>query len=595
MEHLKNTNEFAPSIVVTPDPMESLFSPGNNTSPWPQQIKENKLLKHQAELRTSLNSKLGAVFAAVPQATTDIREAIESKKIQSIDAAEMYEAFSDVFQSDPLNARLALYIPFELLPDKTWEPDSEELNLTAKKFGNIYMKAWHTLLNERDIRANFADGDIPERAFRKGPLPEVIKAAHLIPVLVQKNLLSISEVIQLAEHSKDDVLKNSIADTLPILADMNLLKESDMQRLSDSSDQLLSNMAIIIKSTPPKTEETKNQEEENLDKAWLKNIIPDIKKSFEQIENKQQAKQSGITDARVKWLIEIQEKKILDTYSKKIVQALSQKTLRTEDIHELLVESRDQHLVALATQSIRHADDHTTKQNPFDIPFESKQNKIESELGEVKDIANIIESNEELSKFLYPVSIMYGSKIKGYSSEKSDIDIAVFVKPNTDIQDRKHIKDLFAQLLVTQHIKDKPLEFWLEQNGDTLRIKDFTSADKSLGNSAIAYVLLHGAWCGKNETIKELYAKLLSEYLYSKNKKIFDEDARKVYLLELERDALQYRLMHKGYARHYPEQGGIKTANASGIDPDSMFWDSGYRRVATKLFLKKVFLPQLEK
>ena len=73
------------------------------------------------------------------------------------------------------------------------------------------------------------------------------------------------------------------------------------------------------------------------------------------------------------------------------------------------------------------------------------------------------------------------------------------------------------------------------------------------------------------------------------------EDARKNWLLEIERDTLQYRLMHKGNARHYPEQGGIQTENSGALDSESMFWDSGYRRVATQLFLKKVFLPQLEK
>jgi len=108
-------------------------------------------------------------------------------------------------------------------------------------------------------------------------------------------------------------------------------------------------------------------------------------------------------------------------------------------------------------------------------------------------------------------------------------------------------------------------------------------------------VLLEGAWCGKKEAIKELYEKLLPGFLHSQDKKIADIDARKIWMKELERDTLQYRLLHKGYARLNVEQGGIKTKNGNDIDKNSMFWDSGYRRLATKLFITKVFLPQLEK
>jgi len=36
-------------------------------------------------------------------------------------------------------------------------------------------------------------------------------------------------------------------------------------------------------------------------------------------------------------------------------------------------------------------------------------------------------------------------------------------------------------------------------------------------------------------------------------------------------------------------QGGIETKNSLDIDSKSSFWDSGYRQLATKLFVSKVF------
>lgn len=138
------------------------------------------------------------------------------------------------------------------------------------------------------------------------------------------------------------------------------------------------------------------------------------------------------------------------------------------------------------------------------------------------------------------------------------------------------------------------MEFWLEADGDELSIQNFENPDSSLGDSSLPHPLL-GAWCGDRGAIEELYKKLMPGYLYSKGKTIDGEAARHLWLKQMEHNTLQYRLMHKGYQRFFPEQGGIHTAHSDEIDGDSTFYDSGYRRLATKLFLDRVFLPQLEK
>jgi hypothetical protein len=61
----------------------------------------------------------------------------------------------------------------------------------------------------------------------------------------------------------------------------------------------------------------------------------------------------------------------------------------------------------------------------------------------------------------------------------------------------------------------------------------------------------------------------------------------------MERDTLQYRLMHKGYERFFPAYGGMKTPHGDRIDGESIFWDSGYRDAAIKLFANRVFLPKI--
>ncbi len=75
-------------------------------------------------------------------------------------------------------------------------------------------------------------------------------------------------------------------------------------------------------------------------------------------------------------------------------------------------------------------------------------------------------------------------------------------------------------------------------------------------------------------------------------KDIISQNARTIWLQEIERDLLQYRLMHKGYAHARPEVSSFNSEHSSDIDSNSSFWDAGYRQVASQLFVNKVFLPQ---
>lgn len=209
-------------------------------------------------------------------------------------------------------------------------------------------------------------------------------------------------------------------------------------------------------------------------------------------------------------------------------------------------------------------------------------------------ITTSVESNAELSKLIYPATLLMGSRMNGYGKDTSDLDLAVFVRPDVSFEERARLQKLVREAFIHEKIQSQPMEFWLEENGNELSVQDFKNPDTALGDSTLAHPLL-GAWCGNESTVRELHERLLSGYLYSEGKKILDEDARCVWLEEMEHNILQYRLMHKGYERFFPAQGGIHTPHSDAIDDQSAFYDSGYRRLATQLFVNKVFLPQLKK
>jgi len=217
-----------------------------------------------------------------------------------------------------------------------------------------------------------------------------------------------------------------------------------------------------------------------------------------------------------------------------------------------------------------------------------------SELSIMKELTNKIARHPKLSKMLYPVTVVLGSRMKGYARGNADLDIAIFVRPGTKESERTELQSYIEETFDHKIVGGHAMEFWLQETGVELVIQNYENPDPQRGDSSLPHPLL-GAWCGDEKVITELYKKLMPGYLYSKGKTILGEDMQSVLLKEMEHDTLQYRLMHKGYTRLFPRQGGIQTQHTDAIDGESMFYDSGYRRLATKLFIDRIFLPQLEK
>lgn len=152
------------------------------------------------------------------------------------------------------------------------------------------------------------------------------------------------------------------------------------------------------------------------------------------------------------------------------------------------------------------------------------------------------------------ILLIGGSNLKGYSSTVSDID--------------------------TYHYE-----------AECKQIRPFCSdlnAYRTVPDQNIAHICLDTVWFSYRADLQTIHDDCIREYLNLSP----DSLVRKQSIERLEQDLLQYRLMHKGIRRIY-ECVSMETKNFSDIDGSSAFYDRHYRRIATQLFAKYVFLPQI--
>lgn len=479
------------STLNTPA-VESFLDPARVAEVWPENIATNQEFLEQVEERKKLVENFDGVFGRLPRPDISFQAATEESLVTEDQVKKAYDSLTELLKSGHDYDRIVLYLPFEMLPDKKWKP-GKKLKKSANDFRQSYMKAWRGLLQTHDVRANFVDGDVLEAEQRKDDLPRVVKAAHLIPVLVQKGLLKAGYAISLMNNTEDPVLKQSIGEALFVMADMVLIPENKL----------------------PKN-------------------LP---------ERKFAEKPENVSEKRKKWLAE----------KGKPVEALTQPSI-----------------------------DAPRLKSPFSQNLES----MSQETSEIQGMVRSAETNTELSQFIYPVALVFGSRLKGYGGPEADIDLAVFVKPGADFEQRKKLQALLRQNFQHEKIGNEIVEFWLEDKDGKMQIRNFDSHEVTLGENSWTHVLFGGAWQGNENVIRELREKLLTPYLT-------ETEDRQTRLEELERDTLQYRLMHKGYKKNFPQCGGIHTEHSDKIDSKSMFYDSGYRQLATRLFASRVFIPKL--
>jgi predicted nucleotidyltransferase len=585
-------------IILASPAIESLLFKLKDSN-WPNWIKDNQTIKIESKIRLDLCRQLNSLFR---------------NGYTSSDMTSVYNNLSDFIEASNFNQRLILYLPTELIPE-----NPKNIELAASRFQTIYLHSWRNLLYNYDLRANFLDGDTEQSDM-------VSKAAHLIPILLKKGLISFKEIIDLFENSSDKILSDSILDTLPTIFELELASSTDLDLLSDSENYWLHNLAIIIKSNGYyKPEPVIINNKTDLEKL----IIVIDQKIIE--KNKLIKSQTEDLD-RINWRQQKEQKIIFKKYANDVYCSLMNKTLIMADFKSFLFSQTNELSIILGIYTLgkinslkvsrefkswlievsqksnlildtiestlsywfnqgaitqKYLEHFFLAPKQIDANFSNKKIMSDSELKEMSGLIKLIEEDVELSRYLYPVLIIYGSRIKGYASKTTDIDLAVFVRSEVDFKYFDYLNERLKKIMKHEKIKGQPLQFWLKNDHENLLINDAVSYQKVVGNSYYVHVLLGGAWLGNKKIITELHAKLLPKYLTD------NSYLKTIWLKELERDFLQYRLMHSGYTNFFPERKILDTLHSSDIDSSSSFWDEGYRELATKLFIKKIFLPTI--
>lgn len=609
--------------------VESLLSCPHSI--WPEIVSNNEEFQRLARQRRDLISNVDYLLHVLFADNKNIADlfSLEVKEQEKIIAA--YNDVAEFISCDEISQRLAYYLPFEIIPDSAYISQDDPLSDALRNFSAVYKNIWRRLLYIYELRANFLNGDIQSNTDDKESF--VCKAAHLIPALLQKKILSFSEVTTILKENRSKTLKESLLDAILASADLGIIQVQELQIAARSKD------LDCLKFLFPYPKEAANFTAlKDLDD--LATVMDKAKKECSINRNHCVKNFSRSEPGRAEWVEACGRQKIISHYAEIIANSLHNEDLSWEDFLDYASRNNEEDFLLLAVNSIRMMIEKCAKSDIItasflaiyckrllysvslsdyvgvkkslestlcrwfnaDIieasylsDFDLKPRELEGEtLSEnvcsveeyqhLINALNLIRDNKEFSKYFYPLFNLYGSRMKGCGSKFTDIDLAVFVKPGVNPSEHKKLAMIMDKALQHEKIKGRVLQFWLVEHEQYLKVTDHFHDDKLIANGSYAHVLFGGAWLGDLEIIKEMHAKLLAPYLFTGNTSLI-----RTCLHELERDNLQYPLLHKGYAYLFPEGKRFETRY---IDANCSFYDSGYRKLAAKLFLRKVFLPQ---
>jgi hypothetical protein len=588
-------SEAEPPFVVAPPAVESLLNPAAPGSPWPEEIRTNPALEAAAEKRRALIASLDEVYAAVPDPTLELGRALARGLVSPEQLTRMYGNLAELLE-DPENRRAALYLPFETIPPAGWEPEeSAELAAAVSRFSAAYADRWWELVSFIDPRANFAEGDLPESDMISGGLPEVVKAAHLAPKLVEKGIITVSQIIQLARDNAGTTLEASLADAAPLIirdADLAPLERAELEALVERVPTPPAPVVAVSPNRRAWLEREKESRARRIEADALSAKILHGEASPASVRDFAAAgddRAAAIAVAAIGSAIESaaaesagRAQSLLEVYAPVIEQLALGGEAETLDA----VAGAWSRLVALGVAEGYRVGAYEVPPPMVDAGFSEAASRLEGDLAKVDAALAAAKADPRLEGVIASAAVFSGSRLRGYGTSRSDFDTALFVQPEVSRATGPLISSAAAEDFRAAGIDDKPLLFWLEADGDQLMVgKAAVLGSTDLG---MASMLFGAAWVGEKKTVEDTHARLLSWYLHNGTA----EDRRR-WLEDMERSALQYRLMHRGYSRFFPPRGGLGAGAPKGLDPQSTFWDSGFRRLATKTFARKVFLPKL--
>lgn len=601
--------ERAPIITRTPSFSDQLLAPSLAHSDIPYEIRMDPSFLRQIESR----KKLIHAYAGY----------IENQK--NLDFRQVLcKELSSTFDTDPEFARAALYIPFSLLPDINSDQKQE-----VEPFISSFKRAFISLLDHTDFRADFMDGDILEPELRGGELPDqIVKAPHLLPWLISRGIFSQGEVLSIIENAQNPVLVQALVDVIPVLYRDSLLNEDIFTVLKTSNHEAfrkllpqIQEMEIVPKKQP-------------ISEHTPKEIIASFSHTYKAMTTRITSASSS--ENRKVWQMEVQSERLSDEFAYRLAPHVDA-TLDSATLDTLLVQN-DPPRVCLIINALRikagmefetegniteHTQqliDHTlvkisrnenkevsqalnkllqySHHYGVNVPSPEMPQFAQSEetlrtknyFESLTSCARFIEEDPTLSQYLYPAVVSLGSHAKGYAKEGSDTDMCVFVKAVTQESDRETIHKKLEGMSSILGIYGSCMEFWIEENENGISFKNYENPDQHRGDSLLTHPFT-GEWVGNLDVTKKLRQSLMKMYMKDGNKVITGHIAKEAWLHDIEHNMLQYRLMHKGYASHVPPEKSKSDYDDFSIDGKSIFYDDGYRKIAFDIYLKKAFLP----
>lgn len=593
-----NESEPRPITEVAPPALELFLNPEAAFKTWPDQA-ENLDFWLSVEGHATTAKQITGFMDKLGDEGISPQEALSQGLVDQEEVLLFYANLTNVLMN-PESRRLMLYLPFEYLPRADWEPENEQLAGTVEGFRDMYTFAWSNLLSVYDPKANFIDGDVLEPELRRRDVDRVIKAAHLTPRLIEAGLISVTDILEHAEASTDLLLKINLAEGLEALPDDYQLTDQECYRLVKLTDlvhdyKALNELSPETGTTPRREEWLKQTKINALVEATAAHMGQEILAGTSSAEDViAYANTNGIS-----------REICVETILHAVTQAAETKQADPAGIyaeykdflHDLWLQN-EENVRARLTKAYRHLRQldvlNDDQLDQIGITMPALAGPMSENLRYIPEVENLrlvterLATDPEFFSFVYPVVTVGGSRLKGYGDPSSDLDLGIFVRLNVPEDEKQELRQRVAAVFEEAGITEVPLEFWLTETDSGLAIRELDNYDPYVADKYWTHMLFNTAWVGDTDAIEMLRKELLAAYF----DKPADDTDRRMYLEKLEQDLLQYRLMHKGYKRHYPAQIDLNERQSELIDGASPFWDPGFRRLATRLFVNNVFLPK---
>lgn len=596
-------------IEILPSLGAELFFVGQKESgDLPIDIETNREAINFAEERRNLHYLFQEVFDAITDPRVDVSKAIENGLIDKAKIRALWEGISDFLEKDENNSRLLLYLPFEILPNfADPNPHCDDLLRTSgQRLKSIYRQAWIRLLHEDEPRANFVDGDVLEPGL--GEPERISKAGHLVPELLKRGIIDNKDVItllNLISHKKylialaEGIIvahgQGLVDDLIWQRARMFLGNKSEFQQFENSPEKKYQDPDSGLIS-PERVKWLWKVIQETKDRARAKELSHQLVKG---LDIKSFLKEYGLNRSTVLAIMEAGEllkkgdsQKAVE-FSVQVENIIKDLVVLNEAEFKNIIIGGLNRWVRIGIVDTSYLAKYGIKLVDLALPTQFDKENTPEEFGPLKIVIKKIEEHPELSKYLYPVLLIFGSRQKGYADLDADIDTAIFFRPDVKLEERNKILETLKRDIPETSIIDKILESWVRrEDGELHFVEPQQNTRIFIGENHIHF-FMGGVWIGRGEELLLIRSELLGSYLdlsrYQDNK----EAKRRQLLGQLELDTLQYRLMHKGYRKYYPNFKREDCGGLDLIDWESDYWDSGYRRIATLLFISRVFLPDL--